>query len=211
MGLIRAAPNTFALITQTISEDHITQDWYLQAVVACVSEDAGAYIVGGVNKSGVLKRLDMVAADREFTIAGVWEQDHGGKDAAKEWATRHIETLYEDALPFERDDPRRSDLARGAGDSNSSVHSAAASHGRPPNRARPERRLSDTRCTRVEVIDNAAPPETLRLTSDVTVDPGNLSEAMPKPVREDLSEVPPLDVAARLRDESSVGSGRIKH
>jgi hypothetical protein len=107
MALIPAPPDTFALFTRPISDDSTIQYWVLETVVAFDNEDGGAYIVGGLNRAGVVARLDDVLARNDFTLAGVWEQDKGGKEAAMEWAERHIKTLYEDALPFERDDPRR--------------------------------------------------------------------------------------------------------
>ncbi len=81
--------------------------WVVETVVAFDTEDGGAYIVGGRNRSGVLVRLDETVTENGFTLACVWEQDAGGKDAAREWAKRHIKLLYEDAIPLEVDDPRR--------------------------------------------------------------------------------------------------------
>jgi hypothetical protein len=106
--LIAAPPDTFALITRGISEDRPTQEWVLETVVAFDADDGGAYVVGGLNRSGVPVRLDDVAASNGFTLAGIWEQDKGGKDAARKWAKRHIKLLYEDAIPLDPDDPRRS-------------------------------------------------------------------------------------------------------
>ena len=107
--LIASPPNVFALITRPFSEDSTHQQWYLETVVAFDAHDGGAYVVGGLNRTGKLVRLDEVigADEHAFKIAGVWEQDAGGKEAAVEWAERHIKVLYEDAMPFEPDDPRR--------------------------------------------------------------------------------------------------------
>lgn len=106
--LIASPPEVFALITRPMSEDCTLQQWHLETVVAFDAEDGGAYVVGGLNRKGKLVRLDeVIGTDKfAFTIAGIWEQHEGGKEAALEWAGRHIKTLYEDALPFERDDPR---------------------------------------------------------------------------------------------------------
>jgi len=106
--LIASPPNVFALITRPLSEDSTIQQWHVETVVAFDAEDGGAYVVGGLNRDGKLVRLDEVIGrdDHAFTIAGVWEQDKGGKEAAVEWAERHVKALYEDAMPFHPDDPR---------------------------------------------------------------------------------------------------------
>jgi hypothetical protein len=105
--LIPAPPDTFALMTRPISDDSTVQQWVLETVVAFDAEDGGAYIVGGLNRSGSLVRLDATATREGFVVAGVWEQRTGGKEAAREWAGRHIKSLYEDAMPFDPLDPRR--------------------------------------------------------------------------------------------------------
>jgi len=107
MALIPAPPDTFALFTRPISEDSVLQQWFLETVVAFDSEDGSAYLVGGMNRSGELKPLIETIEKNGFTLAAVWEQDRGGKEAAREWAGRHIKAMYEDAMPFELDDPRR--------------------------------------------------------------------------------------------------------
>ncbi len=106
--LIASPPNVFALITRPFSDDRAIQQWYVETVVAFDAEDGGAYVVGGLNRKGKLVRLDKVIGDDEnaFTVAGVWEQDKGGKEAAVEWAERHVKARYQDAMPFEPDDPR---------------------------------------------------------------------------------------------------------
>jgi hypothetical protein len=48
----------------------------------------------------------MVVERESFTLAAVWEQIESGRDAAIEWAGRHIKLLYEDAIPVDLDDPR---------------------------------------------------------------------------------------------------------
>jgi hypothetical protein len=90
-----------------LSEDRTLQQWYMETVAAFDSDDGGAYVVGGLNRSGTLVRLDEIAKKNGFTLAGIWEQDEGGKEAAREWAARHIKALYDDALPLEPNDPRR--------------------------------------------------------------------------------------------------------
>lgn len=106
---IAAPPDTFALITRPEHDDTTMQQWFMETVVAFDAEDGGAYVVGGLNRTGNLKRLDEVIGSGEFAfaIAAVWEQYSGGREAAREWAGRHIKALYEDALPMEPDDPRR--------------------------------------------------------------------------------------------------------
>lgn len=107
--LLPAPPHVYALITRPMSDDSHLQQWILETVAAFDADDGAAYVVGGLNRTGKLVRLDEVIGQGEFAfeIAGVWEQDKGGKGAAMEWAERHIKALYEDALGFEIDDPRR--------------------------------------------------------------------------------------------------------
>lgn len=107
MPLIGAPPDTFALLTRPIGDDTTMQQWVLETVVAFDADDGGAYIVGGRNRSGLLVRLDQIVEHDGFILAALWEQDTGGKEAAQEWAATHIKLVYEDAIPFHPDDPRR--------------------------------------------------------------------------------------------------------
>jgi hypothetical protein len=106
--LIAAPPDTFALFLRSEHPDLTLQQWNVETVVAFDAADGGAYIVGGKNMTGTLVRLDEVLREGGFKLAAMWEQQAGGKDAAKEWAGRHIKLLYEDALPFDPNDPRSS-------------------------------------------------------------------------------------------------------
>jgi hypothetical protein len=107
--ILPAPPDVYALITRPMSDDSVIQQWYLMTVVGFDAQDGEAYVVGGINRTGRLDRIsDVLGNDRfAFKLAGMWEQDKGGKEAATEWAGRHIKAVYEDALPFEIDDPRR--------------------------------------------------------------------------------------------------------
>lgn len=80
-------------------------DWCLETVVAFDAEDGGAYIVGGLNRSGALVRLDAVAAKNGFDFK-IWEEGVRSKVEAREWAERHVKAVYEGALRFGLDDPR---------------------------------------------------------------------------------------------------------
>lgn len=108
MSLIAAPPDTFALFTKPMGDDTPLQMWQLETVVAFDSADGGAYIIGGLNRTGKIVRLDETIAEYNFKLAGVWEQQTGGREAALEWASGHIKLIYEDAMPFDPDDPRRS-------------------------------------------------------------------------------------------------------
>jgi hypothetical protein len=107
--LLPAPPNVYALITRPWSDDSAAQQWYLMTVVGFEAHDGEAYVVGGMNRTGKLDRISDVLGNDEFAfkLAGMWEQDKGGKEAATEWARKHIEAVHEDAMPFEIGDPRR--------------------------------------------------------------------------------------------------------
>jgi hypothetical protein len=109
--LLPAPPDVYALITRPMSNDSVIQQWFVMSVVGFDAQDGEAYVIGGLNRTGKLGRITDVVKDGDerfaFKLAGMWEQDKGGKEAATEWAGRHIKTVYEDAMPFEIDDPRR--------------------------------------------------------------------------------------------------------
>jgi len=105
MSLIPAPPDTFALIARDEHSDMILQGWVIETVVAFDADDGGAYVVGGKNMSGRLVRLDVLSERNGFKLAALREQTSGGRDAAHDWAGRHIKVRYESAFP-ELDDPR---------------------------------------------------------------------------------------------------------
>lgn len=105
VALVPAAPDTYALMVRPLSDDATITQWFIETVVAFDADDGGAYIVGGLNKTGKLVRLDETAAEYGFDFK-IWEQDSGSREEAREWASRHVKAVYEDARPLGPDDPR---------------------------------------------------------------------------------------------------------
>jgi hypothetical protein len=99
--LIAAPPDTYALLVRPLAEDHTKLQWQLETVVAFDAEDGGAFVVGGLNTTGRLVRLDAVAGEC-FEVRLFEAQS---RDDARAWAADHVK-LLEQAWPLDREDPR---------------------------------------------------------------------------------------------------------
>ena len=104
--ILPAPPNIFLLFTRNADDDSARQDWDLEQVVGFDARDGRAYIVGGMNSTGALVRADDVLEKHRFRIVRMW-QEPDGEVAARKRAEYLVETLFNDALPYNPDDPRR--------------------------------------------------------------------------------------------------------
>ena len=72
----------------------------LESVVAFDSDDGGAFVVGGLNRSGVIARLDELAERNDFTLAGSGSRMRAAEKQPGSGPERHVNAVYGDAMPF---------------------------------------------------------------------------------------------------------------